>query len=62
MAATRVFVCRVCDSGADFFHTEEGIVCSGCHSQAVVLDPVVDNLIPFGITRQLEELDRMLAL
>ena len=57
---TKEFTCRTCEV-SEFIHTADGIVCSGCNQPAHILT-YVDPIVPFGLTRQLEELDRMAAL
>jgi hypothetical protein len=50
--------CTHDEPGAYLVHTNLGLACSECHKVVTGWEPVV----PFGITRQLEELDRMMTL
>ena len=60
---TAEYVCsEQCGDPVGFIHTQSGLVCEGCLAPAAVMSTNCGQIVPFGITRQLEELDRMVSL
>lgn len=59
---TKTFVCKSCPGVTDFIHTIAGMVCASCHDVAETVWAELDPVVPFGFTRQLEELDRLYGL
>jgi len=62
MTINRQHVCPNCPEVSEFVHTINGVVCTSCLEPAITVSSDVSEVVPFGLTRQLEALDRMMAL